>query len=126
MLDIALSIVLILCGVVLLLIAAWRDESGQIFPIMTLVSTIVGFGIILFILVLEPTSLEKCTEHCISYELVETVAENTDYTREEVTDFFIIVNDDMEAWDAIKLLDSSLTDEQINAIMEISAMKQEE
>ena len=89
----------------------------------------IGFlaiGLVLLHSVLEPTPLEKCTEHCISYELVETVAENTDYTIEEVADFFIIVNDNMEAWDAIKLLDSSLTDEQINAIMEISAMKQEE
>ena len=125
MLEIILSIVLISLGIVLLFVAGWEDQSG-IFLVTLLGSILSGVGIFIFTLALEPTSLEKCTEHCISYELVETVAENTDYTIEEVTDFFIIVNDDMEAWDAIKLLDSSLTDEQINAIMEISAMKQEE
>ena len=125
MLEIILSIIVMVFGVGIVLIAGWEDQSG-ICPATLLGSIIIGFGIFLFTLFIKPTPLEKCTEHYISYELVETVAENTDYTVEEVTDFFIIVSDDMEAWDAIKLLDSSLTDEQINAIMEISAMKQEE
>jgi hypothetical protein len=74
-----------------------------------------------------PASLqEECEKHSICYELVQTIAENTNYTEKQITDFFIIVSDDIEAWDAIKMLDSSLTDEQINAIMEISEMKQAE
>jgi hypothetical protein len=77
--------------------------------------------------VLSPASLQDiCEENSICYELVETIAENTNYTEKQITDFFIIVSDDIEAWDAIKMLDSSLTDEQINAIMEISEMKQAE
>ena len=61
----------------------------------------------------------------ISYELVETVAEHTHRTEKEIADFFIIVCDDMEAWDAIKLLDNSLTDSQVDAILEISAMREQ-
>lgn len=67
---------------------------------------------------------ELCGEYAISYELVQTVAEYTDYTEQEVADFFIIVSEsNVEAYDAIKMLDSSLTEKQINAIMEISAMR---
>ena len=70
---------------------------------------------------------ELCGEYAISYELVQTVAEYTDYTEQEVADFFIIVSEsNVEAYDAIKMLDSSLTEKQINAIMEISAMRQVE
>ena len=76
---------------------------------------------------LSPAKIQNiCEENNICYELVQTIAENTNYTEKQVTDFFIIVSDDIEAWDAIKMLDSSLTDEQINAIMEISEMKQAE
>ena len=71
------------------------------------------------------TTEEICYQNSISYELVETVAEYTHYTEEEVVNFFIIIADDIEAWEAIKMLDSSLTDDQIQAIMEISAMKQD-
>jgi hypothetical protein len=122
--DIALAIIFILFAVGFLAAALWHDFEASIASLWGF--SFLAIGLFLLHIGLEPTSLEKCTEHYISYELVETVAENTDYTIEEVTDFFIIVNDNMEAWDAIKLLDSSLTDEQINAIMEISAMKQEE
>ena len=76
---------------------------------------------------LSPAKIQNiCEENNICYELVQTIAENTNYTEKQVTDFFIIVSDDIEAWDAIKMLDSSLTNEQINAIMEISEMKQAE
>lgn len=71
-----------------------------------------------------PTIQEQCEENAICYELVETVAEYTDYTEQEIVDFFVIVSDDIDAWTAIRLLDSSLTEGQINAILEISAMKQ--
>ena len=83
-----------------------------------------GFG--LACLSIEMTPQEICEEYSICYELVETVAENTKYSEADVAKFFIIVSDDVEAWDAIKMLDSSLTDEQVNAIMEIRAMKQAE
>ena len=66
----------------------------------------------------------QCEQNAICYELVETVAEYTDYTEQEIVDFFVIVSDDIDAWTAIRLLDSSLTEGQINAILEISAMKQ--
>lgn len=62
----------------------------------------------------------------ICYEIVETVAEYTNYNELEIIQFFVIVSDDMEVWDAIKILDGTLTDVQIEAIMEISAMKQEQ
>ena len=75
---------------------------------------------------IEMTPREICEEYAICYELVETIAENTKYSEEDVAKFFAIVSDDMEAWDAIKMLDNALTDEQINALMEISAMKQAE
>ena len=65
-----------------------------------------------------------CDNYAISYELVETVAEYTNYNEYEVANFFVIVADDVEAWEAIKLLDKSLTDAQVEAIMEISSMKQ--
>ena len=67
-----------------------------------------------------------CEEYNICYELVETVAEYTDYSKEDVAKFFTIVQDDVEAWEAIKMLDSSLTDQDIDAIMRVSALKQEE
>lgn len=70
---------------------------------------------------------ELCGQHAIAYELVQAVAEYTDYTEQEVVDFFIIVSEsNIEAYDAIKMLDNSLTDAQVSAIMEISAMKQAE
>ena len=70
---------------------------------------------------------ELCGQHVIAYELVQTVAEYTDYTEQEVADFFIIVSEsNVEAYDAIRMLDNSLTDRQIEAIMEISAMRQVE
>ena len=70
---------------------------------------------------------ELCGQHAIAYELVQAVAEYTDYTEQEVADFFIIVSEsNIEAYDAIKMLDSSLTEKQIDAIMEISAMRQVE
>ena len=69
---------------------------------------------------------EQCEQNAICYELVETVAEYTDYTEQEIVDFFIIVSDDIDAWTAIHLLDGSLTGEQIDALLEISAMKQAE
>lgn len=70
---------------------------------------------------------ELCGQHAIAYELVQAVAEYTDYTEQEVADFFIIVSgSNIEAYDAIKMLDNSLTEKQINAIMEISAMRQVE
>lgn len=70
---------------------------------------------------------ELCGQHAIAYELVQAVAEYTDYTEQEVADFFIIVSEsNIEAYDAIRMLDNSLTEKQINAIMEISAMRQVE
>ena len=69
---------------------------------------------------------QVCEENAICYELVQTVAEYTDYTEEEITEFFLIVSDDIDAWTAIHLLDGSLTGEQIDALLEISAMKQGE
>ena len=69
---------------------------------------------------------QVCEENAICYELVQTVAEYTDYTEEEITEFFLIVSDDIDAWTAIHLLDGSLTGEQIDALLEISAMKQAE
>ena len=68
---------------------------------------------------------QLCGEHAVSYELVQVVAEYTEYTEQEIADFFIIVSQsNIEAYDAIKMLDSSLTESQIYAIMEISAMRQ--
>lgn len=72
------------------------------------------------------TIQEQCEQNAICYELVETVAGYTDYTEQEIVDFFIIVSDDIDAWTAIHLLDGSLTGEQIDALLEISAMKQAE
>ena len=72
------------------------------------------------------TIKEQCEQNSICYELVETVAEYTDYTEQEIVDFFIIVSDDIDAWTAIHLLDGSLTGEQIDALLELSAMKQAE
>ncbi len=72
------------------------------------------------------TVQEQCEQNAICYELVETVAEYTDYSEQEIVDFFIIVSDDIDAWTAIHLLDGSLTGEQIDALLEISAMKQAE
>lgn len=74
----------------------------------------------------EPTPQEICEENSISYGLVQAVAEYTDKTEEEITQFFIIVQDDVEAYEAIQMLDNSLTEKQINAILEIGAMKQAE
>ena len=67
-----------------------------------------------------------CDEYAISYELVETVAEYLDYSEREVAQFFIIVADDMEPYDAIALLDHKLTEEQIEALLELSSIKQAE
>ena len=74
---------------------------------------------------LSPAAIQiLCEENNICYELVETVAEYTDYTELEVAQFFTIVSDDVEAWDAVKMILDNPTDEQVNAIMEISGMKQ--
>ena len=74
---------------------------------------------------LSPAAIQNmCEENNICYELVETVAEYTDYTELEVAQFFTIVSDDVEAWDAVKMIMDDPTEEQINAIMEISGMKQ--
>ena len=101
-----------------------RKDVSNIFRLTLGGMFLTAFGACCIFTLLQPTVKEECEQYSICYELVETVAENTDYSRKEVLDFFIIVHDDMEAWDAIKMLDNSLTDEQVNAIMEISAMKQ--
>lgn len=67
---------------------------------------------------------ELCEENYICYELVETLADYTDYTELEIAEYFAIVYDNVDAFIAIQMLDDTLDDDQINAIMEISAMKQ--
>lgn len=68
---------------------------------------------------------ELCEENYICYELVETLADYTDYTELEIAEYFVIVYDNVDAFVAIQMLDDTLDDDQIQAIMEISAMKQE-
>ena len=89
-------------------------------------SCLTGFGIIENDKAVEVVSIEEvCGVNCISYELVVTVAEHTHLTEQEVMEFFLIVCDDMDAWDAIKLLDNTLTDSQIDALLEISSMREQ-
>ena len=97
--------------------------------LITTISLIYGVGGEPGVFAPEPnvvTIQEQCEQNAICYELVETIAEYTDYTEQEIVDFFIIVSDDIDAWTAIHLLDGSLTGEQIDALLEISAMKQAE
>lgn len=85
-----------------------------------------GIFCILIFSSLEPNVEQLCEENSISYGLVQTIAEYTDKSEREIAEFFIIVYDDVEAYEAIQMLDSSLTEKQINAILEIGAMKQAE
>ena len=117
--------ILFVIGLVLFLSLFITEDSGTVFwSAWSMLFIIIGFSLIA--IKSNPTVSQICEENAICYELVQTVAENTDYSEYEVAEFFAIISDDIEAWHAIKLLDNTLTDEQIDAIMEISAMRQEQ
>ena len=102
-------------------------EEGDSFSFLGFVAGVIFIaGIAILAIESQPTTQEICEKNNICYELVETVAEYTDYTELEVVQFFAIVSDDVEAWDAVKMIMNNPTDEQINAIMELSALKQAE
>ena len=119
------GIILLFIGTILYLTLYLTEDSAIVFFSALSMALIIA-GLFSTVIKPEQTVSQLCEEYAICYELVETVAENTKYSEEDVAKFFVIVSDDMEAWDAIRMLDNSLTDEQINALMEISAMKQAE
>lgn len=71
------------------------------------------------------TIKEQCEEASISYTFVQTIAEMTNTSEEDV---FIISKyaeaNEYEFYDVIKMIDSSLSDEEVNAIIIISNMKE--
>ena len=68
---------------------------------------------------------KQCEEVSISYTFVQTVAEMTNTPEEDV---FIISKyaaaNEYELYDVIKMIDSSLSDEEVNAIIITSDLKQ--
>lgn len=65
-----------------------------------------------------------CEAEHISYELVETVAEYTNISETQAAHVFSAVDELMEPFEAIILLDDSLTEEDALAILTISDRKQ--
>lgn len=117
--------IFVICINIILMTRAVEDGFVAQFILSSL--GLVGGIIILLSSLFPKLSPEQiCEDYAICYELVETIAEYTDYSEQDIAQFFAIVCDDIEPYEAIKMLDSSLTDEQIDAIMEISAMKQAE
>ena len=114
---------LIAVSIIILTMLIYKEMEGSFFGFITGIVFFCGVFILIFT---EPTIQEKCKENAICYELVQTVAEYTNYTEGEVANFFIMVSDNVEAWDAVKMILDNPTEEQVNAIMEISAMKQAE
>ena len=128
--TVGIGIILVVISLAILIACMIHDDITPIVIVFTM-----GFwmGIMLLIVgidqknaVPEPTPQEICEEYSISYGLVQTTAEFTNYTEEEIIDFFVIVSDNVEAYEAIQMLDSSLTDAQINSILELGAIKQAE
>lgn len=114
---------LVAVSTLVLFMLIYKGMKGSFFGFSAGIVFFCGIFISIFT---EPTIQEKCEENAICYELVQTVAEYTNYTEGEVANFFIVVSDDMEAWDAVKMMLDNPTEEQVNAIMEISAMRQAE
>lgn len=121
---------LLVLGVILFtMIAGWavfENVSAKIILIFIILSALLIFGSATIIATNTPTMKEKCKNAHISYELVETTAQYTDYTEEQVFEFFSIVADSCEPYEAIRLLDNDLADSQIMSIIELSDMKQKE
>ena len=66
-----------------------------------------------------------CEENNICYELVAEVAENSQWSEEEVAVFFRQVSPSIEAYEAIQLLCPEWNTDEINAVMMAAALKEE-
>lgn len=121
-------IFIILSSLVAIAMIIKYPEDMSTFTLGATAGSLLISGILMICLytITPPGPQQLCEENSISYGLVQAVAEYTDKTEKEVTQFFIIVQDDVEAYEAIQMLDNSLTEKQINAILELGAMKQAE
>ena len=66
-----------------------------------------------------------CEENNICYELVAEVAENSQWSEEQVAVFFKQVSPSIEAYEAIQLLCPEWSTDEINTVMTAAALKEE-
>lgn len=117
----------ILLGTIIISGIVIKSEKITFFDILLTIMSM--FMIILggiFLTGDDTLTIEKqCEEVSISYTFVQTVAEMTNTPEEDVfTISKYAAANEYELYDVIKMIDSSLSDEEINAIIITSDLKQ--
>lgn len=118
-----LFIVLGIVGITTILISTEADYIEVLLTVFSIFLILIGS----LSMIRSPSlTIEKqCEEVSISYTFVQTVAEMTDTPEEDVfTISKYAAANEYELYDVIKMIDSSLSDEEVNAIIITSDLKQ--